>query len=59
MVQNELDDLSPTLADLAEIEWQKAFEQGLEQGLEKSKKNVALAMLDEGSEVDFIAKEQS
>ena len=60
MVQFESDDLSPTLADLAKIERKEALEEGLEKGrelgLEQSKKNIALVLLEEGSEVDYVAK---
>lgn len=68
MVQYESEDLSPTLADLVEIERKEALEQGieqgigqgreqgLEQGLEQGKRNIALALLEEGSEVDYIAR---
>jgi len=60
MVQFDSDDLSPTLADLAKIERKEALEEGLEKGrelgLEQSKKNIALVLLEEGSEVDYVAK---
>ena len=48
MVQFEKNDLPPTVADLIETERKEALEQGT--------KNIALALLEEGSEVDFIAK---
>ena len=60
MVQFESNDLSPTLAELAAIERKEAMEQGvvqgLEQGAEKNKKHIALTLLGEGFDVDYIAK---
>ena len=56
MVQYESDDLSPTLADLVRIERKEALEEGLEQGLEQGLRNVALTMLKEDLEVEYIAK---
>lgn len=52
MNQSESGELPLTLADLAESERKEALKEGLEQGL----KNVALTMLQEDLEVDFIAK---
>ena len=48
MVQFEKNDLPPTVADLIETERKEALEQGL--------KNVALTMLQENLEVEYIAK---
>lgn len=48
MVQFEKNDLPPTVADLIENERKEALEQGL--------KNVALTMLQEDLEVEYIAK---
>lgn len=64
MVQYERDHLSPTLADLAAIERKEAMERGLKlgekigevKGEEKGKKNIALTLLDEGFDIDYIAK---
>ncbi|MCZ2260944.1 hypothetical protein [Sporosarcina sp. G11-34] len=56
MVQYESGDLSPTLADLARIEGKEALEEGLEQGLEQGLRSVALTMLQENLEVEYIAK---
>lgn len=64
MVQNDRNDLSPTHAEFMAIEQQEALERGIEkgieqgigQGLENGKKSVALALLSEDFEVDYIAK---
>ena len=52
MVQFESGDLSPTFADLVAIERKEA----MEQGEERSKKNIALTLLGEDFEVEYIAK---
>lgn len=52
MVQYERDDLPPTLAGWAEIELKEA----MEKGKEENKKEIALTLLNEGFEVDYISK---
>lgn len=56
MVQSESDDKLITVAELMEIERKKAFEEGFEIGLKIVVKSAALTLLEDGYEVDYIAK---
>ena len=56
MVQSESDDKHLTFAELIEIERKKAFEEGFEIGLKIVVKSAALTLLEDGYEVDYIAK---
>ena len=60
MVQSESDDKHLTFAELIEIERKKAFEEGFEIGLKIGLKIVvkstALTLLEDGYEVDYVAK---
>ena len=64
MVQKERGDLSPTLGALMAEKQKEAMERGIERGLETgllkgeegSKKKLALTLLREGFEVDYVAQ---